>query len=79
VNLGTGQGYSVLDVIKAFEQASGRPIAHQIVARRPGDVAECYADPSRAKAELGWSATRGLPEMCADSWRWQSLNPQGFA
>lgn len=79
VNLGTGQGYSVLDVIKAFEQASGRTIAHQIVDRRPGDVAECYADPSRAKAELGWSATRGLPEMCADSWRWQSNNPQGFA
>ncbi len=72
VNLGTGRGYSVLDVIKAFEQASGRPIAHQIVARRPGDVAECYADPSRAKAELGWTAARGLPGDCADSWRWQA-------
>ncbi|MET0348803.1 MAG: GDP-mannose 4,6-dehydratase, partial [Rhizobacter sp.] len=79
VNLGTGQGYSVLDVIKAFEQASGRTIAHQIVARRPGDVAECYADPAKAKAQLGWSATRGLADMCADSWRWQSQNPQGFA
>jgi len=79
VNLGTGQGYSVLDVIKAFEQASGRPIAHQIVARRPGDVAECYADPSRAREQLGWTASRGLAEMCADSWRWQSQNPQGFA
>ena len=79
VNLGTGQGYSVLDVVKAFEQASGRTIAHQVVARRPGDVAECYADPALARELLGWTATRGLPEMCADSWRWQSQNPQGFA
>jgi UDP-glucose 4-epimerase len=78
VNLGTGQGYSVLEVIKAFEQASGRGVPHQIVDRRPGDVAACYADPSRARAELGWTASRGLPEMCADAWRWQSLNPQGF-
>ena len=78
VNLGTGQGYSVLELIKAFEQASGRQVPHQVVARRPGDVAACYADPSRARELLGWSATRGLPEMCADAWRWQSQNPQGF-
>jgi UDP-glucose 4-epimerase len=78
VNLGTGTGYSVLEVIKAFEQASGKTVPHQVVARRPGDVAACYADPSLAKSVLGWSATRGLAEMCADAWRWQSLNPQGF-
>ncbi|MEO8154841.1 MAG: UDP-glucose 4-epimerase GalE [Rhizobacter sp.] len=78
VNLGTGQGYSVLEVIKAFEQASGKPVAHKIVARRPGDVASCYADPSLANELLGWSATRSLPQMCADAWRWQSQNPQGF-
>jgi len=78
VNLGTGQGYSVLEVIHAFEQASGRSVPYQIVDRRPGDVAACYADPSKARAVLGWSATRGLPDMCADAWRWQSQNPQGF-
>ena len=78
VNLGTGQGYSVLDIVKAFESASGRRIPYQIVARRPGDVAQCYADPAAARRELGWSATRGLREMCADSWRWQSLNPDGY-
>jgi len=78
VNLGTGQGYSVLDIVKAFEGASGRRIPYQIVARRPGDVAQCYADPAAARQELGWSATRGLHEMCADSWRWQSLNPDGY-
>lgn len=79
VNLGTGQGYSVLDVIKAFENASGREVPHKVVARRPGDVAACYADPTRARQTLGWSAQRGLPEMCADAWRWQSSNPQGYA
>lgn len=79
VNLGTGRGYSVLEVIKAFEHASGRSVPYQIVARRPGDVASCYADPARARELLGWTATRGLEQMCADSWRWQSANPQGYA
>jgi UDP-glucose 4-epimerase len=78
VNLGTGRGYSVLEVIKAFEQASARAVPHQIVGRRPGDVAACYADPSLAGELLGWSATRGLEQMCADTWRWQSRNPQGY-
>ncbi len=77
-NLGTGQGYSVLEVIKAFERASGKPVPHEIVARRPGDIAECYADPAYALKELGWKAERGLDEMCRDSWRWQSQNPNGF-
>ena len=78
VNLGTGQGYSVLDIVKAFEATSGRDIPYQLVARRPGDVAQCYADPACAARELDWKATRGLEEMCADSWRWQSLNPDGY-
>jgi UDP-glucose 4-epimerase len=78
VNLGTGQGYSVLDVVKAFERASGRPVPYKIVPRRPGDVASCYAAPALARSLLGWSATRGLDAMCADSWRWQSQNPTGF-
>ncbi|HEY1392617.1 MAG TPA: UDP-glucose 4-epimerase GalE [Methylibium sp.] len=78
VNLGTGTGYSVLQVIRAFEQASGRPVPYQIVARRPGDVAACYADPSRAQQLLGWRATRGLDAMCADAWRWQQGNPGGY-
>ena len=78
VNLGTGHGYSVLDIVKAFERASGRTIPHQIVARRPGDIAQCYADPATAARELGWQATRGLDEMCADSWRWQRSNPDGY-
>ena len=77
-NLGTGNGYSVLQVIAAFEKACGKPIPHQIVARRPGDVAACYADPAKAKAELGWVATRGIEEMCVDSWAWQSNNPNGY-
>jgi UDP-glucose 4-epimerase len=71
VNLGTGHGYSVLDVVRAFEKASGRPIPHRIVGRRPGDVASMYADPSLAHELLGWKATRGLEQMCADGWRWQ--------
>ena len=78
VNLGTGRGHSVLEVARAFEQASGRRVPIEIVARRPGDVASCYADPSLAQTLLGWSAHRNLDAMCADSWRWQSLNPEGF-
>lgn len=79
VNLGTGTGCSVLDIVRAFERASGRTIAYEIVDRRPGDVAACYADPALAHSILGWRATRDLDTMCADSWRWQSLNPDGFA
>jgi UDP-glucose 4-epimerase len=79
VNLGTGCGYSVLDVIRAYEKASGRPVPYEIVARRAGDIAACYADPSLAALLLGWRAQRGLDDMCADSWRWQSMNPNGFA
>jgi UDP-glucose 4-epimerase len=71
-NLGTGRGNSVLEMVRAFEQASGRPIPYQIVARRPGDIAKCYADPARASAELGWTATRDIAQMCADSWRYQT-------
>lgn len=77
-NLGTGQGYSVLEIVAAFEKASGKKIPHQIVGRRPGDIAACYADPSKAKAELGWVAERGIEEMCIDSWAWQSQNPNGY-
>jgi len=78
VNLGTGKGYSVLEIVKAFEAASGRRIPFEIVNRRPGDIAQCYADPAHAASELGWHARRGLKEMCADSWRWQSMNPEGY-
>ena len=78
VNLGTGRGYSVLDVIQAYEKASGRAIPYEIVARRPGDIAACYADVSLAASMLDWRATRGLDEMCVDSWRWQQMNPNGF-
>ena len=78
VNLGTGRGYSVLELVKAFEQASGRRIAYRIVDRRPGDVAEVYADASRAARELGWKAERGIDEMCRDAWNWQRLNPEGY-
>lgn len=78
VNLGTGTGYSVLDIVRAFEQASGKSVAYKIAPRRPGDVAACYADPDRATAMLGWRAERNLADMCADAWRWQSLNPQGY-
>ncbi|WP_246942806.1 UDP-glucose 4-epimerase GalE [Bacillus pinisoli] len=77
-NLGTGKGYSVLEIVKAFEQASGRQVPYQIINRRPGDIAECYADPTKAKQELGWEAEKGIEEMCADSWRWQSENPNGY-
>jgi len=79
VNLGTGTGYSVLEMISAFERATGRKIPHRIVARRPGDVAEAWADPTLAKNELGWVATRGLDEMCRDAWNWQLKNPNGYA
>lgn len=73
-NLGTGQGYSVLDVVRAFEAASGRKVPYQIVGRRPGDIAACFADPSLAKTLLGWQAQYGLNEMCRDAWRWQSMS-----
>ena len=78
VNLGTGRGYSVLDVVQAYARASGRAIPYRVVARRPGDVAACYADPARARQLLGWQARHDLDRMCADSWRWQQLNPNGF-
>lgn len=78
-NLGTGTGYSVLQMVHAFERASGRPVPHEIVSRRVGDVAACYADASLARERLRWQARRGLDAMCADSWRWQALNPNGFA
>jgi UDP-glucose 4-epimerase len=77
-NLGTGRGYSVLEMVKAFESASGRKIPYRISSRRPGDIAICYADPSRAERELGWSSVKGLGEMCADTWRWQMNNPAGY-
>jgi UDP-glucose 4-epimerase len=78
LNLGTGLGYSVFDVIKAYEQVTGKPIPYRISDRRPGDVAIYYADPSLAQALLGWKARRNLDQMCADSWRWQSQNPMGY-
>jgi UDP-glucose 4-epimerase len=77
-NLGTGRGYTVLEMIHAFEQVIGRAIPYRVTPRRPGDVAEAWADPTRARQELGWCATRGLDEMCADSWRWQEMNPNGY-
>ncbi|GBL04194.1 UDP-glucose 4-epimerase GalE [Glaciecola sp. KUL10] len=78
VNLGTGQGYSVIDMIKAFERASGQKIPYKVVDRRSGDVASCFADPQYASEVLNWSAKKGLDEMCQDSWRWQSMNPDGY-
>jgi len=78
VNLGTGEGYSVLEVVAAFAAASGREVPYRIVERRPGDVAECYADPTLAKQLIGWEAKLDLARMCEDAWRWQSMNPQGF-
>jgi UDP-glucose 4-epimerase len=77
-NLGTGVGYSVLDMLHAFEKACGKTLPYEIVARRPGDIAACYADPEKAAAELGWRAEYGIERMCADAWRWQSNNPNGF-
>ena len=78
-NLGTGNGYSVLDIIHAFEKACGKTLPYQIDPRRPGDIAECYANAAKAEKELGWKAERELAEMCEDSWRWQSTHPNGFA
>lgn len=77
-NLGTGKGYSVFEVVRAFEKASGIKIPYVITDRRPGDAAECYADPSKAKLDLGWTAKHGIEEMCEDSWRWQHNNPKGY-
>lgn len=77
-NIGTGTGYSVLDVVKAFEKASGKKVAYKLVDRRAGDIAKCYANPSYAKELLGWEAKRTLEQMCQDSWRWQSNNPNGY-
>ncbi|AKF24373.1 UDP-galactose-4-epimerase [Sulfurovum lithotrophicum] len=79
INLGTGTGYSVLDMVKAFEKASGREISYCIAPRRAGDIAKCYADPSYAKKILGWEAKKGIETMCKDSWRWQSNNPNGYS
>ena len=78
-NLGTGKGYSVLDVVHAFEKACGKEIPYEIKPRRAGDIATCYADPTKAKNELGWVAQYGIEEMCEDSWRWQTMNPNGYA
>ena len=78
VNLGTGCGYSVLDMLRAFEVAAGRPVSHVMAPRRPGDVAQCYADPALARRELGWTASRDQADMCRDHWRWQSRNPRGY-
>jgi UDP-glucose 4-epimerase len=78
VNLGTGRGHSVLEVVHAFEKTSGRPVPYQIAPRRPGDVAQCYANPGLAHRLLGWQAHHTLEDMCADAWRWQSLNPNGY-
>ena len=77
-NLGTGRGYSVLEIIAAFEKAAGKKIPYKFAKRRPGDIATCYADPSKAKRELGWSANRNINEICIDLWRWQSKNPYGY-
>lgn len=79
VNLGTGIGYSVIDVIKAFEKASGKKIPYKIVERRAGDISKCYADPSYAKEVLNWQANKTIEEMCIDTWKWQSSNPNGFS
>ena len=77
-NLGTGNGYSVLDMVKAFSKACGKEVKYKIVDRRPGDVAMCYADPKKANEELGWSAKYNIEDMCNDTWRWQSNNPNGY-
>ncbi len=77
-NLGTGQGYSVLEMVRAFEAASGKPVPNRFAPRRPGDIAICYADPSKAERELGWKAHRDLDDMMRDAWRWQSMNPNGY-
>lgn len=78
-NLGTGKGYSVLELVQAFEEASGKPIPYKVAPRRAGDIAQCYADPTLAHQLLGWQATHTLKDMCTDAWRWQSNNPNGYA
>ena len=78
-NLGTGTGYSVLDMVKAFEDANGLTLPYKIVERRPGDLATCYADPAKSAELLGWKAEKNLVDMCRDSWRWQRMNPMGFS
>ena len=77
-NLGTGKGYSVLDVLHAYEKACGKELPYVVDPRRPGDIAQCYADPKKAREELGWEAELGIEEMCASSWKWQSMNPGGY-
>ena len=77
-NLGTGRGYSVLEMVEAFKKASGRDIPYRITGRRPGDIAACFADPTLARNELNWVAEKGIDEMCTDTWRWQSMNPNGY-
>lgn len=77
-NLGTGRGYSVLEMVKAFSEASGKPVNYEIACRREGDIAECYADATLAKRELNWTATRDIKAMCRDTWNWQKKNPKGF-
>ena len=79
VNPGTGQGYSVLHVVQAFEQASGRRVPYELVPRRNGDIAACHADPALAEMRLGWRARCGIARMCLDTWRWQQANPDGYA
>lgn len=78
INLGTGKGYSVLDVVHAFEKATGQNIPYVLAGRRAGDIAECYADPAKAQAKLGWAAEKGIEDMCRDAWRWQINNPKGY-
>ena len=78
-NLGTGHGYSVLDIVHAFEKACGHEIPYEIKDRRPGDIATCYCDPTKAKNELGWIAENSIEEMCADAWKWQTMNPDGYS
>jgi UDP-glucose 4-epimerase len=78
INLGTGRGYSVLEMVEAFERASGRKVPYEIVDRRSGDIAACYADPAKARELLGWEAKHGIDRMCEDTWHWQSKNPEGY-
>ena len=77
-NIGTGHGYSVLDIVKAYEKATGKKINYKIAPRRPGDIDECYADPTKAREVLGWEAKFGIEDMCRDSAHWQELNPNGY-
>ncbi len=79
INLGTGKGYSVLDMLKAFEKASGKTVPYKIAPRRAGDIAKCFANPSYAKEILGWEAKKSINQMCEDSWKWQSNNPNGYS